>query len=198
MAILAALSAWYILVFQAGTSATMYGMMGQMMGGQYSQLANPMPAYFSSSLILLIVALAAGTIGTVYYVTYPQIKQGKTDFVAETKNPVDAASNKSLPLNSSSNSPESSKEGWSMLLRTSKPDEKRVLEVLSAHNGVYLQKLIVKESGLSKLKTHRIISRFAERGIVEVKKSGNTNEVRASSWLTRPTRTEKNSESTGS
>ncbi len=68
-------------------------------------------------------------------------------------------------------------------MRTSKPDEKRVLEVLSSHNGAYLQKLIVKEAELSKLKIHRIISRFAERGIVTVTKNGNTNLVRLATWL---------------
>ena len=72
-------------------------------------------------------------------------------------------------------------------MRTSKPEEKRILEVLSAHNGVYLQKLIVKETDLSKLKTHRIISRFAERGIVTATKSGNTNEVRLATWLASQT-----------
>jgi uncharacterized membrane protein len=82
-----------------------------------------------------------------------------------------------------------------MLMRTSKPEEKRILEVLSAHNGVYLQKFIVKESGLSKLKTHRIISRFAERGIVSAMKSGNTNEVRLSPWLNQPSQTDKPSKS---
>ncbi len=58
-----------------------------------------------------------------------------------------------------------------------------MLDVLSAHGGKHLQKLIVKESGLSKLKTHRILSRFAERGIVTVKKSGNTNEISLADWL---------------
>ena len=70
-----------------------------------------------------------------------------------------------------------------MLLRTSKEDEKKVLQLLSLHGGKYLQKYIVKEAELSKLQTHRIVSRFAERGIVTVAKSGNTNEVSLSLWL---------------
>jgi uncharacterized membrane protein len=55
--------------------------------------------------------------------------------------------------------------------------------VLAAHDGKYLQKFIVKETGLSKLKTHRIVSRLAERGIVTAVSSGNTNEVSLSPWL---------------
>jgi uncharacterized membrane protein len=64
-----------------------------------------------------------------------------------------------------------------------KPDEKKVLEVLIANDGKYLQKYIRKEAGLSRLKVHRILSRLAERGMVSLKKSGNTNEVVLADWL---------------
>ena len=161
----------------------MSGMMGQMMDNQYSGIANPMPTYVWFSIIALIVALAAGVAGTVYYVAYPEIKK-TPDHVEADKNLSNSDSvDKIVQSNLPSNSAAPSKESWSMLMRTSKPEEKRILEVLSAHDGVYLQKLIVKETGLSKLKTHRIISRFAERGIVNATKSGNTNEVRLSPWL---------------
>jgi uncharacterized membrane protein len=75
---------------------------------------------------------------------------------------------------------------WPVLLRTSKPDERKVLEVLAAHDGKYLQKYISRESGLSKLRTHRIVARFVERGIVTASKSGNTNEVSLADWLKKP------------
>jgi hypothetical protein len=75
---------------------------------------------------------------------------------------------------------------WSVLLRTLKPDERKVLEVLAAHDGTYLQKYVSKESGLSKLRTHRIVARFVERGIVTASKSGNTNEVSLADWLKKP------------
>lgn len=71
------------------------------------------------------------------------------------------------------------------MLVTSKPDERKVLEVLAVHDGKYMQKLVVKESGLSKLRVHRIISRLAERGIVRVAKSGNTHEVSLAGWLNK-------------
>jgi len=77
-------------------------------------------------------------------------------------------------------------DSWPVLLRTSKPDEKKVLEVLAAHDGKYLQKYISKESGLSKLRTHRIIARFVERGVVTASRSGNTNEVSLADWLKKP------------
>ncbi len=72
---------------------------------------------------------------------------------------------------------------WPVLLRTSKLDERRVLEVLASHNGKYLQKYIAKEAGLSKLRTHRIVARFVERGIATTVRSGNTNEVYLADWL---------------
>ncbi|MGQ9468597.1 MAG: helix-turn-helix transcriptional regulator [Nitrososphaerales archaeon] len=72
---------------------------------------------------------------------------------------------------------------YDTILKTLKPDERLVLEVLRKHDGKYLQKWIRKETGLTRLKTHRIIARLAERGIVTVKTHGNTNEVALSSWI---------------
>jgi uncharacterized membrane protein len=46
-----------------------------------------------------------------------------------------------------------------------------------------LQKYIRNESGLSRLKTHRIVARLAERGIVTLEKMGNTNQVLLADWL---------------
>jgi uncharacterized membrane protein len=54
--------------------------------------------------------------------------------------------------------------------------------VITAHQGRYLQKYMRKKAGLSRLKAHRIIARFAERGIASLK-LGNTNEVFLSDWL---------------
>ena len=67
--------------------------------------------------------------------------------------------------------------------KTLTTEERKVLEILIAHNGKYLQKYIRAETGLSRLKTHRIVTRLAERGIVTLEKSGNTNEIHISNWL---------------
>jgi uncharacterized membrane protein len=181
---------WYVFAYQSGNS-TMSTIMGQMMGGQYSGVVNPMPSYVWLTIIVLIAALVASVVGTLYYVAYPEIKQ-TTEPTEIGKSLSNSEAVDNLPPTSPPSSPTApSKESWSMLMRTSKPEEKKILEVLSAHNGVYLQKFIVKESGLSKLKTHRIISRFAERGIVIATKSGNTNEVRLSPWLNQPSQPDK-------
>ncbi|MDG6999378.1 MAG: hypothetical protein JRN15_09725 [Nitrososphaerota archaeon] len=191
--LLAVLISWYVLSYQAG-NATMSNMMGQMMGSQYSTTLNPMPAYFWASMIALFAVLTVGLVGAVYYLAYPEIRQSKASVYETSKNLSESPAAPGIIPSSNpvkSSTADSSKESWSALLRTSTPEEKRILEVLSAHNGVHLQKLIVKETGLSKLRTHRIISRFAGRGIVNVTKSGNTNEVRLAPWLNQPSQSDE-------
>ncbi len=58
-----------------------------------------------------------------------------------------------------------------------------MVSVLDAHGGSYLQKYITKESGLSRLKTHRVVAALSERGIVIVEKHGNTNQVSLVKWF---------------
>jgi uncharacterized membrane protein len=72
---------------------------------------------------------------------------------------------------------------YDAIVKTLTDEERKVIQVLTAHDGKYLQKYIRKEAGLSRLKTHRIVARLAERGIVTLKKSGNTNEVLLANWL---------------
>ncbi|MDG6901299.1 MAG: hypothetical protein JRM80_04995 [Nitrososphaerota archaeon] len=140
-----------------------------MMGNQTPYgMTTAMPSYLWALFAALTVLAVAGVGGLAYYLAYPEIR------------PVAVSAG---PAPNVSESPDKPRLEWSALLRTSKPEEKRVLEVIASHDGKYLQKFIVKESGLSRLKTHRIVSRFAERGIVLVAKSGNTNEVSLALWL---------------
>ncbi|TMI20261.1 hypothetical protein E6H31_09900 [Candidatus Bathyarchaeota archaeon] len=64
------------------------------------------------------------------------------------------------------------KENTVTVLKTLKPEERSIVNVLDAHGGTYLQKYITKEAGLSRLKTHRLVATLSERGIVQVKKHG--------------------------
>jgi uncharacterized membrane protein len=75
------------------------------------------------------------------------------------------------------------KEKASMVMRALKPDERAVVYVLDAHGGSYLQKYVVRESGLSRLKTHRVVAALSERGIVVVEKYENTNRVSLVKWF---------------
>lgn len=70
-----------------------------------------------------------------------------------------------------------------IVMRVAKADERAALEILKNSGGVCLQKDITYKTGLSKLKTHRIVARLAERGIIQVKKIGKTNEISVPAWL---------------
>lgn len=161
------LVAWYLLSYQP-SGGSLGGVMGQMMGaGGTSGMTLVMPGWVWGGIVVLVALLGAGLVGLGYYLAYPEI----------TPAPL---------LQQPTQGPEpvrSSEMSWAVLMRTSKAEEKRVLEVLAAHDGSYLQKFVVKEAGLSKLKTHRIVSRLAERGVVSVERSGNTNQVSLAPWV---------------
>ncbi len=168
--VLVAVTLWYLGAYQSG-AGSFSGMMGQMMGGSATGGGmQPMSSGIWLALVALFGVAFAGVAGVGYYATYPEIKTTPVSMAAQTA-PEPAASQTA---------------SWSVLMKSSKPEEKQVLEALASHGGSYQQKFIVKETGLSKLKVHRIVSRFAERGIVTVQKSGNTNEVSLASWARAP------------
>ena len=57
-------------------------------------------------------------------------------------------------------------------------DERRVVEYIINNGGEALQKDVAKALGLSRLKTHRIVSSLKKRGVVEVEPWGNTNRIK--------------------
>ena len=165
-------------------SGSSYGMGGMMGGG----IAASSVSYLWLIPVALGVVVAVAVIGVAFYLAFPEIK-----YIRGTCNPstpsqtlgtslASAANSTGKTAGASVNAPKVS-SSCQVLLKTLTPDEKKVMDVLVAHQGKYLQKYVVKESGLSRLKTHRIIARFAERGIVTVKEFGNTNEVVLSDWV---------------
>lgn len=109
------------------------------------------------SFLLFLSTTLASVVGVVYFLVLPEIKNYQT----------------------SANERESSM----MVLKTLKPDERSVVNVLNLHGGSYLQKYITKEAGISRLKTHRIVATLSERGIVLVEKQANTNKVSLAKWF---------------
>ena len=108
-----------------------------------------------SSLFFLSIVLAS-MVGVIYFLVLPEMKNYASG---------------------------NGKETTSVVLRTLKPEERKVVGILDAHGGTYLQKFITKEAGLSRLKTHRVIASLSERGIVHVEVRGNTNEVSLVEWF---------------
>ena len=122
---------------------------------------NGFPATFPflvlfSSLLFLSTVLAS-VVGVIYFLVLPEIKS----------------------YYSSGNG----KENSAMVVKTLKPEERSIVNVLDVHGGTYLQKYITKEAGLSRLKTHRVVASLSERGIVQVEKYGNTNQVKLAKWF---------------
>jgi len=71
------------------------------------------------------------------------------------------------------------------VLRVLNEDEKKVIETLVAGGGTMLQKDIRWKTGLSRVKTHRILFRLAKRGVVSAEKYYNTNKIALADWLTK-------------
>src|SRR5690606_33503539 len=109
-----------------------------------------------------------GLLGVTYYLVYPQIRVGNVQPPVASIHP---NGNKV--------------SAYESVTKTLTEDERKVIEVLKAHKGKYLQKYIKNETRLSRLQTHRIIARLAERGIVSLEKTGNTNQVYLANWLSQ-------------
>jgi len=145
----------------------MWGHMGGMMGGSQVPVQDSALPYFGVLFLVLVGVAIFAVGGLVYFLAFPEIKT--TENIAK-------ASAKQLP-------PQNSTTPYASVVKTLTDEERKVIEVLKAHDGKCLQKYIRKEAGLSRLKTHRIVARLAERGIVTLEKSGNTNEVLLANWL---------------
>lgn len=141
-------------------------MWNHMGGGMMGESSDSYLGYFGVLFAILIVVVVISVSGIIYFIVYPELK------TTQTKNQI-------RPY-------ESSKKPNAMetIRRTLNKDEQKIIEVLEMHKGKYLQKYLGKEAGLSRLKTHRILARFVERGIVTLESKGNTNEVTLKEWLT--------------
>jgi uncharacterized membrane protein len=143
----------YILALSFAPAESPLIVLAQLLTGGFSP--NPTILIPLSSMLFLFTILTS-MVGIIYFIVVPEIK----NYVSGN-----------------------GKGATSVVLRTLKPDERKVVEVLDIHGGTYLQKYITKEAGLSRLRTHRIIATLSERGIVHVERLGNTNEVSLVKWF---------------
>jgi hypothetical protein len=137
------------------------------------QIQNSALAYFDAAYIILIAMTITGVCGAIY-------------FSLISKNSSQNIATGSLPaanLSVATQLPISSGVSYDTVLKTLTSDERKIIQVLSSHDGKYLQKCLRSEAGLSRLQTHRVVTRLAKRGIVTLEKSGNTNTVSIASWL---------------
>ena len=158
---------WMSQMFGGTNSGTSSGM-GGMMGGQGTQFStNSLLPYYGVLFAIIIGLTVFGIVGIAYYLLYPQIRMGADSPAVKSENPL-------VP---------NGVTAYESVSKTLTEEERKIINVLNAHNGKYLQKYIRNETGLSRLKTHRIIARLADRGIVSLEKTGNTNQVFLANWL---------------
>jgi uncharacterized membrane protein len=156
------------------------GMMGNggMMGGNGVAAANPALAYFAVGFVVLIGVAVVGVVGIVYYFALPEIRSGVAPVVCESGQQSSVVQEPRMEQKQ-----EAACTPLESVVKTLSDDERKIVDVLKAHNGKYLQKYIRNEAGLSRLQTHRNVARLAERGIVTLEKTGNTNQVLLADWL---------------
>jgi hypothetical protein len=119
-----------------------------------------LPFVIPLSTLLFLSTILASVVGVIYFLVLPEMKNYY-----------------------SAGSEPAGKEASAMVMRTLRPDERKVVCVLKVHGGTYIQKFITQEAGLSRLKTHRVVASLAERGIVHVEKKGNSNDVTLAKWF---------------
>ena len=170
-------------ILSAQTNPYSSDWMGQMMGGMMggytgtaAQAQSSAAPYLSTAFIVLVAVAVVGIGGLVYFIAFPEIRMAR----AGTR-PVMAAG--VSPAASTPAAAENSATAYDTVVKTLTDKERKVIGVLNNHNGKYLQKYIRNEAGLSRLQTHRIVARLAERDIVSLEKTGNTNMVKLADWL---------------
>ncbi len=151
-------AAAFALLSSIGTLWPHQSMMSQMMPGM-------MGTAFGATMLVWPVALTASLVVVIAIMSYaflfPEIKAAP-----------------SLPNHTAPTS-----GGLDAVMRVARPDEREVLDALKMSGGICLQRDIRLKTGLTKLKTHRIVARLAERGILVVRKQGKTNEISLADWL---------------
>ncbi len=145
--------------------------MGGAGGTQTQNAAGP---FFGVAFVALVAVAVVGIGGLVYFFVFPEIRTN----LAAMKPPTVVSS-----MTGNVGGQVSGVSPYESVLKTLTADERKVIGVLKAHEGKYLQKYIRSEAGLSRLQTHRIVARLADRGIVSLEKTGNTNNVLISDWL---------------
>jgi predicted transcriptional regulator len=151
-----------------------YSGMGGMMGQSGTTASSSLLPYFGVLFAVLIAVTIIGIVGVGYYLLYPQIRFGTVGVIQTTQN-ISATQPTAISTNGAT--------PYESITKALTKDERKILEVLNSHQGKYLQKYIRNETGLSRLQTHRIISRLSDRGIVSLEKIGNTNQIYLANWL---------------
>lgn len=72
------------------------------------------------------------------------------------------------------------KSNTAMLLKFLNPEERKLVNLLIENNGKALQAELTRLPGMGKLKSHRVVQKLIDRGVIEKETLGKTNIVRFS------------------
>jgi len=153
----------FFLGFEWDFGGRGYGMGGGMSAG--------VPRSFW--LILFVVPLVAALAGLGYVLVFPSLGDEKPE---QKPSPVPTVERGESVLDA--------------VLRVLNDEERKVIETLVAEGGTMLQKDVRWKTGLSRVKTHRILFRLGKRGIVSAEKYYNTNKITLADWLTKEAKKE--------
>jgi len=142
-----------------------FGFEGGFGGRGYGMVADVPRSFW---LVLFVVPLVVVVAVLGYTLVFPEFSGGK-------------------PEEKSSSVPtvEKGESALGAVLRVLNDDERKVVETLVGEGGMMLQKDIRWKTGLSRVKTHRVLFRLAKRGIVSAEKYYNTNKITLADWLTK-------------
>jgi hypothetical protein len=168
------IAGYYVL--STSSSQYPYNWMGQMIGGVMGggsgaqvQVQNAAAPYLGVAFVVLVGVAVVSIGGLIYFFAFPEIRAPRAGVQPFLKSIAQSSDN--------------SVSAYDSVVKTLNADERKVVEVLTAHEGKYLQKYIRNEAGLSMLQTYRVVARLAERGVVTLEKTGNTNMVLLADWL---------------
>jgi len=135
-------------------------------GGRGHGMGGAVPQSFWLVLFVVPLVIAVSVFG--YALVFPELSEDKLE-----------GKPSSVPT------VEKGESALSAVLRVLNEDERNVVDTLVAEGGTMLQKDIRWKTGLSRVKTHRILFRLAKRGIVSAEKYYNTNRITLADWLTK-------------
>ncbi len=116
-------------------------------------------------LILFVVPLFGAFSALAYSLAFPELS---------TERPKEQATPPTL---------EEGEPTLDAVLRVLNEDERKIVQTIVAEGGTMLQKDIRWKTGLSRVKTHRVLFRLTKRGIVSAEKYYNTNRISLAEWL---------------
>jgi uncharacterized membrane protein len=147
---------------------------GRGMGAQNNQDSQ---GQRSLLLLVIVVPLVVVLVVAAYMVFFPRIEIEK-----KIENPEETPT---------ASTPTEKSQKLDAVLRVLNPDEQKVVEAIaSSEEGNMLQKDIRWKTGLSRVKTHRVLARLAARRIVKIEKYYNTNRVALADWIAKNENTE--------